>query len=46
MRKIQVGQLSLVGKKLGEYDSFSLRFQAVVDALMVSFGAFSQWSKA
>lgn len=36
MLKAQRGRLSLPGRKFHEYDSFTLRFRAVVDALMVS----------
>jgi hypothetical protein len=41
MRRAQLGRLSLVGKKIREYNNFTLRFQAVVDALTVSLTNFS-----
>lgn len=36
IRKAQLGGLSVPGTKVHKYGSFTLRFQAVVDALMVS----------
>lgn len=41
MLKAQRGRLSLPGRKFHEYDSFTLRFRAVVDALMVSHYCFT-----